>query len=87
MTKLLQLDADNKELLHNYKLEAFELLSQIDDLKDQLKLVIDTAASGVGLKKAYVGKYFKSRYAGKTQDIINEAQILEFLKEGEDTDE
>lgn len=87
MNKLLELDAENRQLLNGYKQEALEVLSDIDELKERLKEIVETASESVNIKKSYINKFFKSVHAGKTQEIITEGQIIEFLKDGEVTNE
>lgn len=57
----------NPELLRGYLKEGYDVLSQMDTLKDEFKDIVEAAADGTKLPKKIVSKYLKARYKASTK--------------------
>ena len=78
-----KIDSRQREILKEYKKEAFDLLQEIQAAKENLKDVVEAAANGSGLEKGRVSKFFTLAFNDKIDDVIEEAEILQFLREEE----
>jgi len=73
----IQINSKQKELLQNYKQEAFGPLADVETANAGLKEIVEAAAEATGVEKKIISKYFKLSY----KDAINsESEIMEVVK-------
>lgn len=75
----ISLSSDDRQLLSEYKQEAFAALADAETAKNHLKDIIETAADSLNLDKKLVRKYFTQMYQSKIKDTLEEAEQLAFL--------
>lgn len=77
----ITLTSQQRDLLKQYKTEAFNLFSEQTAIKENIKDLIEAAAEGTGLEKKVVSKLYKALYKDNLKDILEEAETLQFLSE------
>lgn len=75
------LTEEQRKLLKEYKKEAFGYLNEIQAAKENLKDVVTNAADGSGLDKRIVSKFFNTAFKDSLSELVEEAEILQFLSE------
>lgn len=75
------LTSEQRDILKGYKQEVFEALADEETAKEAFKVQVDLAAEATGLKKAFVGKFFKAQFNSKVDDILEEAERIRFFNE------
>ncbi len=69
------------KMFRGYWDEAFELLREQEDAKNNLKGVVEVVADATGLKKTSVNKFFKARFADKLAAQSETSELFELLDE------
>lgn len=75
------LTEEQRKLLKEYKKEAFGYLNEIQAANENLKDVVKNASEGSGLDKKIVSKFFKASFKNSVDDLVEEAEVLQFLSE------
>lgn len=77
--QIINLSAENIALLKTYKTESIQYFSDVQQAKDELKLIIEAASDKTGVPKNVISKYFKLCYDAKTQEFLEQAAVIESL--------
>lgn len=77
--QIINLSAENIALLKTYRTETVAHYSDIQQAKDELKLIIEAASDKTGVPKNVISKYFKLCYDAKTQEFLEQAAVIESL--------
>ena len=77
----IQISAEQKQLVQNYKSEALEHLSNVESANQQYKDIVAAASETTKLPKKIIGKYFKACFADKVKNLTDEAEVIGFLNE------
>lgn len=82
-TTTFQFDGKNvtidRDLLNGYITEAFNHYEQIEDDKQELKLIGEALAAATGIKATKIMKYVKARYDAKVRDAKAIGSLFENL--------
>lgn len=81
MTTEIILTQQQRDLLKEYKAEAFEYFRSMEEARLGIKDVVEAAAEGTGLEKALVRKLYKAMFDSKVSEIIELAAQIQFLAE------
>ena len=77
----IQISVEQKQLILGYKSEALEHLSNVETANAQYKDIVAAASETTKLPKKIIGKYFKTCYADKVNELTEEADIIGFLND------
>lgn len=77
----IQISAEQKQLIQNYKSEALEHLVAADSANQQYKDIVAAASETTKLPKKIIGKYFKTCFNDKIKELTEEADIISFLED------
>lgn len=75
----IQISAEQKQLVQNYKSEALEHLSNVESANQQYKDIVAAASETTKLPKKIIGKYFKTCFQDKIEELTEEADVISFL--------
>jgi hypothetical protein len=67
------------EMLREYLKQSYEILTELDNLKEQFKGHVETVAAETTLKKGVVSKYLKARYKQATKVEKELGQVFDQL--------
>jgi len=73
------LTQQQRDLLKQYKSEAFGHLSEIVAAKENLKDIYEVAAEATGLEKKVVTKLYNTLFKEKLDEMEEEIETLRFL--------
>ena len=75
------LTTEQRDALKPFTTEVYGYYSEIAGIKENIKDVVESAASKTGIEKKYVAKHFATKYKGNLVDLREEVDVLEFLDE------
>lgn len=75
----IQISAEQKQLVQNYKSEALEHLSNVESANEQYKDIVAAASETTKLPKGIISKYFKACFNDQVAKITEQATVIEFL--------
>lgn len=77
----IQITAEQKNLLKNYKTEAYAPLADIETANANFKEIVETAAESTGVDKKIITKYFKLSYKDQVGEQSEQMEVIKFLSE------
>ena len=80
MTEQIIITEEQRSKLAEYKDEAFAALSAMEEAKQHLKDIVESAAEVTLLKKAQVSKHFKTMFNDDLDKMIELVENLKFLQ-------
>ena len=86
MTKVVTIDNATFDVakLTQFMQRAHNLLDEQQVLKEDYKQLVSDVEQETKLPKKVVNKFFKSRFADKTKEVVKEGSIFEALNEAVD---